>query len=159
MPPQYIPPPLNRLIPRLGPEYYRSYTRSMPLASHWKKVSCEEYECDDFLNGFVLTVDVSTELGEKQRWYIERDKTRSPSMQRVSLTVFKYVYPAGTPGFAGVRHDHYMPTGREPIWFVSGGDWRGNPRRISTRVHTRPEFWVEDFAGNQEVLAGIEKKG
>lgn len=159
MPPRFVRQPLNRTPMRLGPEYYQSFTRAMPLSSHWRRVSCEFYECDAWLNGFVLTIDTSTELGLKQYDYVTHDKTRSYSMQRINLTEFKFIYPPGTPGFAGVDHDHFFPVGREPLWVVTGGDWRGNPRQLRRREHTRPEHWVEEFAENQIVLAEIAKRG
>lgn len=159
MGPEFVPAKLNRIQPSLGPEHMRSYTMSLPLSSHWSKVSCEEYECDDFLHGFALTIDVRTELGQRQHDYLTHDRSRTYSMQRVDLYTFKFLYPAGTPGFDGPKHDHYLPNGRDPFWLVQGGDWRGNPRQTPTRLHTRGEFWVEDFAGNQEAIAQIQKRG
>lgn len=159
MPPVFHQPPLNRMPQQLGPEYYKSYTMSMPLSSHWRKVTCEQYECDAWKYGFVLDIDVSTELGQKQFYYVTHDKSRKYSMQRPSLNQFKFVYPPGNAGFAGPQHDHYLPLGREPIFLVRGGDWRGNPRKTPTRVHAEVGDWVEDFAENQDYLAQIAQRG
>lgn len=159
MPPVFRQPPLNRIHPRLGPEFYQSYTMSMPLSTHWRKVTCEQYECDDYKYGFVLDVDTSTELGQKQFHYVTHDKSRRYSMQRPGLNSFKFVYPPGNAGFAGPQHDHYLPIGREPIFLVKGGDWRGNPRGTPTRVHTEVGHWIEDCALNQQFLADVAKRG
>jgi hypothetical protein len=154
-----MPGPLNRITPRLQPQDVQTYNMSLPLRSHWHRVSCEEYECEFFLEGGVLTVDISTELGKKQYDYVTHDKTRKYSMQRESMYVFKFVYPPGQRGFAGEKHDHLMPTGRPHVYTVTGGDWRGNPRQIPRRVHTRPEDWVEDFSIHQDAIATIVQRG
>jgi len=159
MPPRFIPPRLNRITPRLGPEYYQSYTMSLPLSTHWRPATCEEVDCPDFINGFVLTVDTSTDLGQKQYYYVTHDKSRKYSMQRLNQYTYKFIYGPGNNPFAGPAHEHRLPIGREPYWLVRGGDWRGNPRGIETRVHTKPEFWVEDCADNQQKLAEFEKRG
>lgn len=143
---------------QLGPEYYQSYTASMPLSSHWRRALCEEVDCSDFLSGFVFTCDISNELGVKQYQYLaKQDKDRSPSIQRVSEHIFKFVYKPGTPCMK--RGDHRLPIGKEPIFLVRGGDWRGNPRQIATRRHTSAEFWVEDFAQNQDRITTTIQKG
>ena len=158
MPPRFSPPPLQRMPPRMRPDELVSYSSRSPLRSHFRKASCEEYECEDFMNGFVLTVDTSTEIGQLQAYYVSHDKSRKFSMQHVHTTVYKFIYPPGTPGFAGDRHDHYLPLDRPPFYLVVGGDWRGNPRNFKY-THRRPEDWVDDFATNQDRISTILKRG
>lgn len=148
---------ISRLAPDLGPEYYKTYTMSSPFASHWKPATCEEYECEDFLNGFVLTVDLGTELGQKQYHYVTHDRDRRHSMQRISDHLIKFVYGPGNPCFR--RGDHKVPLDRPPFYLVSGGDWRGNPRGIRRMVHRRPEDWVDDFANHQDSISEAVKRG
>lgn len=150
-------PKPNRIPPNMGPESYKSYSMRAPLATHWRLGTCEEYECEGFLHGFATTVDTSTELGQKQYDFITHDKERSPVMQRVADTLFKFVFPPGTPCFK--RSEHRVPIGRPPLLLVLGGDWRGNPRQIPTIKHSRIEDWVDDFAIHQGNLAQAIQRG
>lgn len=149
----------NRIIPRFGPEFYKTYTVSAPFRSHWRKATCEEYECDEFMHGFVLTIDTTTELGQRQLFFVTHDKTRSSSLQRVGESIIKVFYGPGTPCFEPKRSTHRVPIGRPPFYLVSGGDWRGNPRGIETLVHRRPDDWVDSFANNQINILEAKKRG
>lgn len=153
---------VTRVAPLMEPQYYKTYEVDMPLATHWRWVSCEDYECDPFLQGFVLTCDLSTELGQKQAHFALNDKTRSCSMQRVSETMVKFLYKPGNKCFHNIPGDplrHRLPIGRPPFYLVAGGDWRGNPRGTPTMTHRRPEDWIDDFANHQDKLATAFQRG
>lgn len=149
---------VTRFAPEAGPEYFKTYTMSAPFASHWRPATCEEYECEDFLKGFVITIDFSTTLGQKQLHYLTKvDKERRHHMQRTGPHEVKLVYGPGNSCFK--RGDHRVPLDRPPFYLVSEGDWRGNPRRIRPRRYQRPEDWVDDFATHQDKIAEIQKRG
>ncbi len=148
-----------RPIPAIGPEFYKTYTMAAPLASHWRQATCEEYECDKFLHGFVLTVDVSTELGQQQAYYVRHDKTRRCSEQKLSDTLIKFVYGPGNDCFDPERSTHRVPIGRPPYYLVVDGDWRGNPRGTTPYHHRRADDWVEDFALHQQGIAKAVQEG
>lgn len=145
----------NRLTPDAGPEHFKSYSWRAPLASHWRPGTCEEYECDEFLHGFVTTVDLGTDLGQRQYYYLTHDKSRKATIQRVSERIVKFVYGPGNRCFR--YSEHRVPVGRPPLLLVLGGDWRGNPRQIRTVVHRRAEDWIEDFAEHQDKIATVLK--
>jgi hypothetical protein len=46
-----------------------------------------------------------------------------------------------------------------PVFYVKGGDYRGNPRRVAPVIHKDPDLWVEDLAENQDRLAQLIKRG
>lgn len=144
---------LNRPEPVMPAAFYKSYKISAPLHSHWRPASCEEFRCDDFLHGFALHMDVSTELGRKQFAFVRQDKSRKCTLQNTGLNRWTATYGPGTKPFAGPKHDHRLPIGRPPRLLVVGGDWRGNPRGTPTVVHKRMEDWVDDFATHQDKLA------
>lgn len=148
--------PLNQPVPRLGPQNYRTYAMRAPLRTHWRPATCEEYECLEFLNGFVITIDLSTELGQKQHHYLTHDKTRRGSLQRISLELVKIVYGPGNRCFNW--GEHKVPIGRPPLLIAREGDWRGNPRGI-VRRHTRVEDWVEDSANNIDRITTLIQRG
>jgi hypothetical protein len=148
---------VSRLAPDLGPEHFKTFTMSAPFKTHWRLATCEEYECDGVVNGFVTTVDMSTDLGQRQYHYLTHDEDRSPVIQRVGPKTFKFMYRPGTPCFQ--RGDHRVPIGRPPFYLVSDGDWRGNPRRTQALRHRRAEDWIDQFANHQDEIATTVKRG
>lgn len=153
---------INRLAPDLGPEHYKTYEMSAPLATHWRPADCATYECEGYINGFVLAVDIGTDLGKAQFEYCtKKDKTRSFTVERHDDRLVHIIYGPGNECFDSElkRSTHRVPVGRPPFYLVSGGDWRGNPRGTPRYVHRRPEDWVDDFANHQDKLAEAAKKG
>jgi hypothetical protein len=54
---------------------------------------------------------------------------------------------------------HQVRLEKPEIFIVKGGDHRGNPKGTPTRVHTKAEFWVEEFAETQDkIQTQIEKR-
>lgn len=154
--------PLNRLPPNMGPESYKSYTIRAPISTHWRRATCDDYECDFFLHGGVTTVDVSTELGKKQYHFLSHDKTRRWHTQRAGETLYRFVYGPGNNCFSNTDEDprrHIVPIGRPPLVLVSGGDWRGNPLGTPTVRHRSVEDWVDDFANHQDRLKTAIERG
>jgi hypothetical protein len=149
--------PLQRIPVHSGPENFQTYSMRQPLSTHWRVATCEEVDCQDFLNGFVTTVDTGTELGQKFYEFITHDKTRSYSMQRVGDRIIKFVYKPGNTCWK--QREHRILIGKPSLFIVTGGDWRGNPRQTPRRTHTRAEDWVEDFAGHQDKIAQMVKRG
>lgn len=147
----------GRIQPRLGPEYYKTYSWTAPLGSHWRQATCLEYECEDFQTGFVLSIDTSTDLGQKQYFYVTHDRDRSYTMQRVAPDLYKFVYKPGNECFK--RGEHRVPIGRPPFYLVHEGDWRGNPRGTPTLRHRRPEDWIDQFANHNQELSDAVKRG
>lgn len=148
---------ITRIAPLARPEAYKTYGMSMPLKSHWRRATCEEIGCEPYRSGWVTTVDLATDLGQKQYEFITHDTERRYSMQRVTMTIVKFVYGPGYPCFA--RSDHKVPLERPARLYVAEGDWRGNPRGIPVRVHSRAEDWIEDFSEHQDKLATAIQKG
>lgn len=149
----------NRILPNLPPEYYKSYSLRQPLRTHFRPATCYEFECDEFVYGFVLTMDLSTELGQRQLYYVQHDKSRKCHLQRVDLQIMKAVYGPGNDCFEPKRSQHRVPIGRPPFLLVAEGDWRGNPRGTPVRRHRNVEDWVDDFANHQQALSDAYQKG
>lgn len=148
---------VNRVAPLMRPEKYKTYAWSMPLASHWRPATCEEVGCDQYRHGWVSTFDLGTDLGLRQYEYCKADRERSFHMQRVSLTLVKFVYKPGNRCFRS--GDHRLPLGLPARFYVAGGDFRGNPRATPVRVHQRPEDWADDFASHQDRIATAIQRG
>jgi hypothetical protein len=145
-----------RFEPSMGPQNYKTYAMSAPLRTHWRPATCEEYECEQYLNGFATTVDITTNLGQKQYHYLTHDRSRAYRLVRVSLELVRFEYGPGN--FCFSMAEHRVPIGKPPRLLVVGGDWRGNPDH-RRRVHTRVEDWVEDSALHLNHLAEIHRRG
>lgn len=148
---------VQRIVPKMPAQAYKTYGWSQPARTHFRPATCDEVDCDAYRNGWVTTVDLSTDLGQRQYEYITHDRTRGCSMQRVSMTLVKFVFRPGNRCFRS--GDHKLPVGRPATLYVAEGDWRGNPRGIPVRVHRTPENWVEDFALHQDRLATVIQRG
>lgn len=126
-----------------------------PKSTHTRVVSCEEARCQQYARGWQTTVDLSTPLGQKQAHYIKHQSGRSYKKVAVNGTLVTLEFAAGQPCFQEHRVRNSLPE----IFRVRGGDHRGNPLKIPTRVHKKPEFWVEEFAENQDRLKTIHERG
>jgi hypothetical protein len=138
--------PVNRPDP-VGPAHaYKTYSIEAPVETHWVEVSCEEAGCLNHHNGFKTQVDVSTELGKRQAWYITQRSGREFTETQDGASMVTFTFPPGTECFA----QHRAKSDRPPLLLVRNGDWRrylGRPV-----VHDSPESWVDDFASHQDRL-------
>lgn len=148
---------VSRIAPLRGPQYYKSYSMSRPLSTHWRRATCEEYECDPFIYGFVTTVDLTTSLGLRQFRFLKNDRKRSCHVQRTGMYEVKFIYGPGNICMSYM--DHKLPLERLPFYYVSDGDWRGNPRGTERYLHRRPDDWVDDFANHQMQIDETLKRG
>ncbi len=141
--------------PYMEPQAYKTYSYSTPARTHFRPASCEEYLCQDFRYGFMTTLDLSTDVGQRYADFIRKDKSRSPTEIRTGLYEARFVFPPGTPCWRW--KEHRIPVEKPPILVVRRGDWRGSLGLI--RRHSRVEFWAEDFAEHQDGLAKIFNRG
>lgn len=149
----------NRLASDLGPEHMKSYSVTAPIKTHWRPATCAEYECDEYLYGFRLTIDTSSQLGQAQYDYITHDKTRKFSMQKIGENQYVFLYQPGQEGMGRAHGDHRVAVGRPPILVVTGGDFRGNPRGTPPRIHKRADDFIDEFANNQIRLREMIQRG
>lgn len=144
-------------IQPIGPvTAYRTFQVSRPLSSHWRRATCEEVQCSNFLNGWRTYIDVTTDLGKEQADYIRRHSGRSFTEETATDGRTAFTFAAGQACFAA--DGHRTPLEREGIYIARGGDWRGNPTG-EKRVHARPADWVEEFAEHQDWLTTLKERG
>lgn len=143
---------LNRVAPALAPAQFKTYGMLYPLKTHWRKATCEEVDCPQWVQGWDTEIDTSSDLGKKQYDYCHNDKSRSFTEERFGFSMVRFHYGPGNKPFAGPRHDHRVKLERDPLFVVRGGDWRGNPLGVEPRVHRNSDNWVDDFATHQETL-------
>lgn len=139
----------------LGPEAYQTFQIHAPKETHTVPATCEEVECDQYAKGWMMKLDLGTDLGQKQAYYIKHHSGRAYEVTNQRDGLVTLTFRGGQPCF----REHRRDIERDPLFRVKGGDKRGNPLRIPTRTHKKPEFWVEEFAENQDRIATAQQKG
>jgi len=146
---------LNREVPRIGAEHYKTYQVVSPRATHYRPATCTEVDCGPHVNGWKTILDEATQQGLAH--YIRKDSGRKFTEERTEAGLTVFTFEPGQMCFAAAGHQ--VPLERDPIYRVKGGDWRGNPRGITARVHKRAGDWVDDFATHQMGIAEQIQKG
>lgn len=140
---------------RMDPRHMQTFSIKAPKETHTVPATCEEVECPMYLNGWKMKIDLATELGRGQAYYIKHHSGRAYQVESQIDGIVELVFKANQPCF----REHRKRIERPEIFSVRGGDSRGNPLKIPTRVHKRAEFWVEEFAENQDRIARAIEKG
>lgn len=148
---------LFRIEPAMPARMYKTYAFARPLKTHWRKASCEEVSCQAYVSGWKTVIDESAELGRAQAHYIRHDRSRSPSEERTPEGLTEFRFAPGQKCFQGGSHK--LPIERDPLFLVKGGDYRGNPMGVTTRVCRNASEWVDDFDEHQHLLADAIKRG
>ncbi len=145
---------INRIQPLTDPRAYQTYQWLAPKASHFRPATCEEVECQEYLLGFVVTVDEHTELGQKQAHYIRHDRSRRhEEIRTIDSTLTEFIFEPGQTGFG---HQHQVQI-RPEIFVKKDGDFRGNP--TGRKQILSQQDWKDDFGEHLENLADEQEKG
>ena len=151
-------PVTGRSIQPAGPpNAYKTYELRSPLATHHRPATCEEVGCLQWARGWLTTVPAgsgdeqlvrrmaSGEMDNRRRYFTE---TRDGGM-------ISFRFEAGTSCFRVGTHTTNL--GRPPIMIVRDGDFRASTG--NSRVHSREDDWVDDFATHQQQLADEIERG
>jgi hypothetical protein len=145
----------KRIKPQLGAENFQTFQVTSPISTHTRRGTCEEAECQAYKNGWRMKIDLQTELGQKQAHYIKYNSGRSFKKIGFQDGLVTLEFSPNQECFA----EHRIRIDRPEVYRVKGGDYRGNPLKIPTRVHKRPEYWVEEFAENQDRINRAIERG
>lgn len=146
----------NRLNPRLPAHAMQTFQVTSPLSTHTELVKCgEDVDCAAYRNGWRMKIDLQTELGQRQAYYIKHQSGRKYKVIGQQDGLVELEFAPNQPCFT----EHRRRLERPEIYRVKGGDHRGNPLKTVTRVHKKPEFWVEEFAENQDRLKTAIERG
>lgn len=144
---------LFRLEPAAGPEAYKTYGLTAPIKTHTRPGTCGEVECRNYLQGFKIVADISTELGRQQANYIRLHSGRHFTVEE-NVDLVTFIFPPGQVCF----EEHRVSLQREPNFFIKGGDHRGNPLGLPTRRLGSTQ-WRDDFGEHQEGIIDAQKRG
>ncbi len=145
----------GRHTPLMGPMAYKTYT----LRPRFRKATCAEVECEQWLNGW--TFSVAMLAADPQLDRIARNSGRHYRVQ-VHEGQEYLVFPPGQPCFAAGNHKIQLEE-ETPLLFVGRGDPRTFDPRTNlprdARQHSRCEDWVDDFANHQDKLNTAIERG
>lgn len=140
--------------PLLPAHAKKTYSIMAPRATHFRKATCSEVDCEAEEFGWVSVIDEGTELGKRQAHYIRKLSGRRFHEEHSELegrTVF--TFEAGQSCFT----EHEVPLGKPELYIVRDGDLQQNLGNV--RQHTRPEDWVDDLATHQQKIADAIQEG
>jgi hypothetical protein len=124
-----------------------SYRIVNPEDTHFRRISCEEADCEHQEFGWQSLIDESTELGQRQAHYIRTQSGRKFTEDRNpggTITVFSF--EAGQRCFM----EHKTNVGKNPLFLVHS--------RTRQFQHTSAQSWADDLHTHQDkVLRTIEK--
>lgn len=148
------PPRRPRPARSLGPEYMQTFAIRAPKGAY-RRGTCADVSCRAAERGWTMKIDLNTDLGQRQARYIKHRSGRRYEIvdQRDGLVTLKF------PGGQECFQEHRVRTDMPEQFLVKGGDKRGNPRGQLTRVHKKPEFWVEEFQENSVRLNQLKERG
>jgi len=140
----------QRIAPSLPAGAMKTYGIAAPRSTHWRPATCAEVECLAWRRGWRTIINVRTEFGARQAYYIRMHSGRAFTASEPDAEgMVTFVFPAGQTCFT----EHPKRLEREEIYVVRDGDWRGNPRGTTAVRHKRAADWVDDFANHQDRLA------
>jgi hypothetical protein len=146
-----------RLAPKLPASAMRTFQVSSPVATHYRRATCDESGCLAYRHGWATMCDERTTLGQGQAHYIRKDSGRRFTEARTELGITRFTFEPGQPCFGAA--EHRVPLDRPEFYIVREGDWRGNPRGVEPRVHASADDWVDEFANHQDKLARAIEQG
>lgn len=138
-------------MPILDPRGYKTYSIHAPIRTHFRKATCVEVDCPDYLNGWRVRLEI---LNEEQRVWVRQTGRRFTELP-VRPGETWLVFEAGQPCFRATEHRARVE--REELYVIRDGDTRGNPTGRVDRVSG--QTWNDDFGEHQQRLADLQQKG
>ncbi len=144
-----------RITPNIPDRAYQTFQIKSPISTHTVAATCEDVECEMYAKGWRMRIDLNTRLGQEQGRYIKYQSGRSYKIVSQQDGMVELEFAPNQPCFK----EHRVRNDRPETFLVKSGDFRTAPRLRTTRVHKKPEFWVEEFAENQDRLKSAIEKG
>lgn len=142
---------LNRIEPALPARAFRTFRISAPVATHFRKATCAEVDCPNWLNGWRVRVETLT----PELLHTAKNSGRRYREEALAEGTTWLVFEAGQACFRAA--EHRTPIGRPELYLVRDGDHRQSFGQA--RQHTRPEHWLEEMTENQQRLIDAKQRG
>jgi len=145
---------MSRLImPKGRASDYKSFSITQPRATHWRKATCAEVDCPDYLKGFWAEFDTSTPRGQFQETYVRHESGRAfrqvlerPGGEPLPAGVVRFEFQAGQRCFRADEHKVRLDV--PEIFATRIGDFR---TPFGQQVCSA-DGWVNQFLENDERL-------
>ena len=111
------------------------YQVTWPKNTHFRRATCQEVDCDQFLKGWVT---IKIQIDSTEDCYIRNDKTRKSVGVRMEDNTMSYFFEAGQPCF----RSHRATSKKPPLLTVN------QPGRESARlIRANMDFdeWTDRF--------------
>lgn len=147
-----IDSPQGARIPPVGePQHYKTFAWRAPLATHFRRATCEEIRCPQWEHGWRLRVEGL----EPADVHAAKTSGRKWTELRVSERETWLVFESGQACFKAPTHRIRIE--KPEIFVVRGGDWRA--RIGDTYRHASVDDWVDDLANHQDKLVRAIERG
>lgn len=128
------------LIKQGGPIPAQTFRRSMPLATHWRAASCEEFGCSAFRLGWKTVIPKDSDLIA-----VLKGSGRKYTSERVQGDLVEFAFEAGQPCFRASTHR--IQTDRPAIYLHGPREYARDHRNV------RPDEWQERFVETMDELS------
>jgi hypothetical protein len=142
---------VNRITPQGPSRAYQTHEVLAPLATHWRRATCEEIDCGEYRNGWRLRVDALTPKMLADIDEVGYRYTRLPVAPGETYLIFE----AGQPCFKASQHQ--APLGKPGIYRVRQGDWRMPVAGVHT--FATPEDWRDHLGEHLGKIADLRQRG
>ena len=92
----------------------KRFRYARPRPTHWRKATCREVACEQYLKGWVTVVPSGSDLEDYVRNQREASFTKE---ERTADGMIRFLFPAGQGCFNA--HRHITATGKPPV-YMSG---------------------------------------
>lgn len=131
--------------------WFHNYAIRAPQATHWRKATCEEVDCEAYQNGWTLREEA---LDDGLRYAVLHSGRR---YRRVQITAGEtyLVFDAGQPCFKALAHRVRLD--REALFLRGRGTYRNF--HIQTAKRFRPADFVEDMQAKFDRVRADRQRG
>ena len=120
------------------------YSIASPLDTHTRPATCTEVGCQAQENGWIVPVDESSDLGQRQAFYIRNHSGRAHTESREGpSTVFQF--PPGQQCF--INGGHRVSLERPEFYVVRD--------RGQAFQHSGPDPWLDDCSTHLDYLRKV----
>lgn len=140
-----------RIVPKLPPGAFKSFTILAPVSTHFRKATCEEVRCEHHEHGWATIVAADS----PQAHYIRYDSGRKFTDELLPGGMVRFAFEAGQMCFKAA--DHKVRIDRPEIYLARAGDWRGTDG--DTFRHSGSADWVDEFATLQDRWSRAVERG
>lgn len=158
---------VKRPVPKGPTRLYTTYRAASPLATHFRKATCQEVKCKAYTEGWsYIKADLEkqnllyavTHAGKRYREMTVPVIIKNPDTEEYEIgpEMLCLVFEPGQVCFQAPTHR--VPLGRPEFFFAGRGDFRSF-RQQEARRFTRVDDWVDSFQNDQDKINTLIQKG